>query len=251
MVGAADKDPPALSATALVGRIKVKDANGDHEHEGVTLWGLKECESTLELKPRLLREPKHYIDVKHSWPNELQDPHFYIVNPDAPPARSLPVYPQGCTSTTSENAIYSKPKFVFAFAIAEIRNNAGAQEAVSPHLLVYLPLQTGGNLQLGIMGEFELQLMHMGSSDKYCDTVPSDEQEHCIALVRLREFWDKNKKDDQKVIARVESDIDQLLIGRKGLSLAEVPPPLGFQAGDDIVQIRYHNGVIHGIVKGG
>ena len=79
-----------------------------------------------------------------SWPDELQEPHFHIVNPDASAAVSQSIYPNGCTTTDTENPVHAKPDFVFAFAIGQLKNQKGAPEKVSPHLLVYLPIVTGG-----------------------------------------------------------------------------------------------------------
>jgi hypothetical protein len=237
--------PPALSQTALVCRVTQTDFPDDHKHPGVTLWDLEHGKSRLELQSRWLRKPKHYVDVKDSWPNKLQGPHFYVVNPDAAPAASRPVYPDGCSSSSAKYPIYAKPAFVFAFAISEIENNRGASEPKSPHLLLYLPLQTGANLRLGIIGEFQLRLYHMEKTANDCVGTGAALVQ-CRALVALRESWEKNKKDGKKLVGQVGNDIHAIAMFDPGPFTDAEKVTHGFLPGDVVIRALYHNGVIHG-----
>jgi hypothetical protein len=171
-----------------------------------------------------------------------------IVNPQSSPVLSQEEFPEGCkrdVATSAFRATSHIPDFVFAFAIDDIRNPPGSAEPVSPHAIVYLPINVGREPAESAQ-EFQILLFHMERAATDCPPGAGEDREQCMALWELRSKWEAAGHSSSGMEPEVAERIRKILKVR-----ASVPNILPSQLRGSystffLARLLFHNGVIHG-----
>lgn len=240
---------PALSLTAIVCHVTQYSSqdpgpSGIHKHKSVDDWELERGKE-IDIRERWYNYD-HYFDVDKSWPNELQNPDVYPTNEESNPVRGPAAYPNGCTDKPPPYPpIYAKRKFVFAFAIDDIKNDNAPK---SPHTLIFVPIYTGQIASEKVANEFVLLLFHMESDKKACSSITDPlKKEQCEALADLRRYWSNEPWTEDSLKDKMNELIKKILMVR-----SSTPAEIAASGDPEItatipVEILNHNGVIHGI----
>lgn len=241
---AAGQLPEALAKKGTVCWFSSTSAGGEHKH-GLDKWKLK-VGKTLAIHQR--SAGARYIDVLWSWPNELQNPDLIIVNEESNPVLSKEFFPDGCKRDVAPTAFTTNahvPDFVFAFAIDNIQNAPTDAERVSPHAIIFLPINTGHEPASSAQ-EFQILLYHMERSAKDCPAAVGPERDQCVALSQLRSKWEASGYSSAEVKKDFAASIGKILKVGTSESKSLRPNFRNSYSTYFLAFALYHNGVIHG-----
>jgi hypothetical protein len=204
-----------------------ESAHGAHYHDSTLgQWHIA-IASILQMDNEFPRVFRKFVNVLGYPRTALQDIEMHVVNRWADP---IPDSLGGChfNGVTDQTAFIEEgrlERFVFAFGIAEIDSTVTPPIPKSPHMIVFLPLHSKAGIPPGQADQFRILLLHMESDVSNC---PDDAvlKARCEALQYLRSQWTPGADAKRSFRKSVASRINDI-----------IGPEL---------QIRFHNGVIHG-----